>query len=264
MEVFYTIYNESITGQSNLNTQIEDLQKKIAALPEGNLLCVRNGNYVKWFLSNGKNPIYIPKKNRSLAEALALKKFYQLQLKELTSKQKLLETQLQDCMEPAADAMALLDSDSCFRELLEPHFRTFSTELLEWAAEDYEHNPSHPEFLTHKTFSQYNVRSKSEVMIANALFSNRIPFRYECVLTLDQTNFYPDFTIRHPKTGERIYWEHFGMMDKPSYCSSAFNKLRIYAEHGIIPTINLITTYETHNTPIDSVKIQNIVHEYFL
>lgn len=264
LEVFITIYNEIITGQCNIKTQIENLQKKIAALPEGKLLCVRNGNYVKWFLSNGKNPIYLPKKKRSLAESLALKKFYQLQLKELTIKQELLETQLQEYQNSNTEAMILLDTNSCFRELLEPHFRTFSKEIQEWADEDYEHNPNHPEFLTHKTFSKYKVRSKSEVIIANTLFSNQIPFRYECVLTLQNINFYPDFTIRHPKTGETIYWEHFGMMDNPSYCSKTFNKLNIYAEHGLIPTINLITTYETRTSPINSEKIRQIVHEYFL
>lgn len=75
--------------------------------------------------------------------------------------------------------------------------------------------------------------------------------------------FYPDFTIRHPQTGKIIYWEHFGMMDNPSYCTKTFNKLNAYASQGIIPTINLITTYETQSYPINSASIQQIVYEYF-
>jgi len=60
-------------------------------------------------------------------------------------------------------------------------------------------------------------RYKSEVFIDMALFTNNIPFRYECALELGHSTLYPDFTIRHPKTGEICYWEHFGLMDDPSY-----------------------------------------------
>lgn len=83
------LYNEIITNQTNLKAQIESLYQKIQALPEGDLLCVRNGNYVKWYKSNGRHPIYIPKKDRPLAEALALKKFYQLQANEITITRKI-------------------------------------------------------------------------------------------------------------------------------------------------------------------------------
>lgn len=236
---------------------------KIESLPDGELHCIRNGNYIKWFINNGKESIYIPKKNRALAEALALKKFYQLQIKELSARLQLLETALQDCQTSQSSALSLLEDSSCFKELLYPHFHSFSDQLQSWANADYEHNNNHLDHLTLKTFAGYKVRSKSEVIIANTLFLNKIPFRYECALCFQGICFYPDFTIRHPKTGETFYWEHFGMMDNPAYCSKVFNKLNIYAGYGIIPTINLITTYETQKNPINSERIQQIVYEYF-
>lgn len=257
-------YNQLIQEQENLTSQIEALQKKISLLPEGKLLCTRNGNYVKWFKSNGKNPIYIPKKNRSLAEALALKKYYQLQLNELTIRLHSLNSSLQSRSNTKTDYLSLLDEASCYKELLEAHFCSFSDELNKWVKEDFERNSMHPEHLKHKTFANCMVRSKSEAIIANTLFSNKIPFRYECALWLQNICFYPDFTIRHPKTGETVYWEHFGMMDNPAYSDKAFNKLSQYARQGIIPTINLITTYETQSSPINSSTIRNIVHEHFL
>lgn len=260
-EGFLTFYNQISTEQEHIQAQIEALQKKIKALPKGALLCVRNGNYIKWFKSNGKHPIYIPKKERHLAEALALKKFYQLQLEELTSLLQLSEAYAQNKKE---SSLSLLDDSSCFKELLAPHFNSFPNELQQWANADYEHNPLHPEHLIHNTIAGYKVRSKSEVIIVNTLFANRIPFRYECALTVQNMIFYPDLTIRHPKSGELIYWEHFGMMDKPVYCDKAFQKLRIYASEGIIPSINLITTYETADHPINSEKIQQIVRDFFL
>lgn len=33
---------------------------------------------------------------------------------------------------------------------------------------------------------------------------------------------HPDFTVRHPITGKRIYWEHFGMMDDQEYRNDGF------------------------------------------
>ena len=72
------------------------------------------------------------------------------------------------------------------------------------------------------------------------------------------------YKTEHPVTGEYFYWEHFGMMDKPDYARSTIDKLNSYVEHGIIPSVNLITTYETADHPITQLKIANVVKEYFL
>ena len=96
------------------------------------------------------------------------------------------------------------------------------------------------------------------------LYTHRIPFRYECMLTLGNSTLYPDFTIRHPKTGEYFYWEHFGMMDDPIYSKSAASKLQLYISFGIIPSIHLITTFETTDQPLSSEKLEKIVADYFI
>lgn len=72
------------------------------------------------------------------------------------------------------------------------------------------------------------------------------------------------FTIRHPKTGEVFYWEHFGLMDNPTYSKNAYSKLQLYTNHGIIPSIQLITTYETKEHPLTAETIEKIVENYFL
>ena len=90
-------------------------------------------------------------------------------------------------------------------------------ELLKWMNSPYEHNTKYPEQLTLKTISGHTVRSKSEALIDMALHVNKIPFRYECALPLSDIVLYPDFTIRHPQTGNFYYWEHFGLMDDLNY-----------------------------------------------
>lgn len=75
--------------------------------------------------------------------------------------------------------------------------------------------------------------------------------------------FYPDFTIRHPDTGKPFYWEHFGQMDQSNYANHTFNKLRDYNESGYTPTLQLITTFETLDTPLTSVVIEDTIRRYF-
>lgn len=98
----------------------------------------------------------------------------------------------------------------------------------------------------------------------HSLYTNQIPFRYECALSLTSTTIYPDFTIRHPRTGETFYWEHFGMMGDPDYSQKAFHRMQLYNSNGIIPSIHLITTFETLEYPLNYETIEKIVKEYFL
>ena len=54
----------------------------------------------------------------------------------------------------------------------------------------YKCNPSHPENLIHKTMQGHLVRSKSEVIIANTLYMNQIPYRYENQLEIKKESSY--------------------------------------------------------------------------
>lgn len=130
--------------------------------------------------------------------------------------------------------------------------------------DSYEQNPVHPEQCIHKSVSGNLLRSKSEAMIDMYLHLNKIPFRYECGLHLGETILYPDFTIRHPTTNEIYYWEHFGLMNFSAYAQNAYSKLQLYTSYNIIPSIQLITTFETQDHPLNSKVIENIIEQYFL
>lgn len=156
----------------------------------------------------------------------------------------------------------LLDSPLYF-PLLKSDFIPKSQIHNEWANANYATKENHPENPIHKSLSTNLVRSKSEAMIDTALFQNKIPFRYECLLQLGNLSFYPDFTILHPITEQIFYWEHFGMMDNTVYAKNAFSKLQVYTSNNIIPTINLITTYETQNAPLNFYQIEEIINYYF-
>ena len=52
-------------------------------------------------------------------------------------------------------------------------------------------------------------------------------------------------------------------MDQPGYARKAGIKLQNYIASGIIPTIQLITTYETKEIPLSVDVVEGIVERYF-
>lgn len=53
------------------------------------------------------------------------------------------------------------------------------------------------------------------------------------------------------------------MMDSETYLTRVFNKLNLYTTNGIIPSIQLITTYETKEHPLDIETIEMLTDFYF-
>ena len=91
------------------------------------------------------------------------------------------------------------------------------------------------EGLIHRTARGELVRSKSEVIIANLLYANRIDYRYEEPLVIDGLTKLPDFTIEDDNTGEKYYWEHLGMLSDGVYRRRWEEKVEWLKGHGIHP-----------------------------
>ena len=101
------------------------------------------------------------------------------------------------------------------------------------------------------TLSEYFVRSKSEVIIANMLVSEEVPFVYEEPLYApDGTMFLPDFTVKF--RGETYYWEHVGMLDRQDYKAHWEKKQKWYEKN--FPG-QLLVTYEGKSLSQDALKI---------
>lgn len=258
--IFHKIQKE----HQSIQEKIQHVRQQLAGLPEGRLCCTRNGRNCKWYKNENHNFIYIPKSDKELAKQLAVKEYYLCLLSDLTNEKNILDKCLKKYAGGACSLASGLLNKPGYRELLEEFFRPESEELFDWMEAPYEQNPKYPEQLVHKTSFGKNVRSKSEAMILMCLHLKRVPFRYECVLTLDDVTLFPDFTLRHPVSGEVYYWEHFGMMDDLTYSQKSFSKLQLYARHGIIPSINLITTYETKDKPLSMDIIDKTISHYFL
>ncbi len=137
-------------------------------------------------------------------------------------------------------------------------------------------NSIKPESLIHRSTSGIYVRSKNELLIADALSYNGFRFFYEKALNLmvrsisetgreyfTKKTFYPDFTILIPesdgKSFDYVYWEHDGMMDITKYRDYNTSKIGIYADNNIYIPKNLIITMDSETVPFDTSLIQGII-----
>lgn len=107
------------------------------------------------------------------------------------------------------------------------------------------------------------VRSKTEKIIADKLYKEGIPYRYEEPYELERYGIvYPDFKILDVNNRREIILEHFGMMDDEEYCRKALKKLRMYERQGLVLGKNLMITYETSTEPFDSRLFERMLREY--
>ena len=91
----------------------------------------------------------------------------------------------------------------------------------------------------HRTARDELVRSKSEVIVADALNEvlGELGLEYDYELPLqfqDEFPRRPDFTIRRPRN-TAVYWEHLGMLDLAGYRADWAARKAWYAHHDILP-----------------------------
>ncbi len=257
-------YQKMIAQSQRLEAEIKATKEVLATFPEGELFSFKNGKFYKWFYKIGKNKNLVKKEERIFAEKMAVKKFHMYKLSGMENEKKAVDAYLKAYDTTIKSTDSLLDDTSNYKELLAPYFTSFSKEMLDWMNAPYKRNPKNPEKLTHKTVKGLMVRSKSEAMIAKLLYINKIPFRYECELVLGDKVLYPDFTIIHPKTGKIFYWEHFGLMDNVQYRAHHCTKNEDYVMNGMIPSIDVIFTYETLENPFSIEDAEMYIKKLFL
>ena len=261
-------------------------EKELSTLPAGNLHCKSKGPYSMFYLYGETHPDeahpgeahpdeahpdgahpgrtpeqrYLSLKNAPLIDGLARKRYLLTCLSILKANVKAI-----DCFLGNYQTYDPLQIFSALPAPLKtrPISRT-AAQLTLWAARPYPANPHHRDHLRHTSFGGLPVRSKSEAMIANELELHQLPFRYEEELVLGGKIFYPDFSIRRKKDNKLIYWEHFGMVDNEDYAASMEAKLKCYRDHSLLPWDNLITSFESPQSPLQATAVRSIVACFLL
>lgn len=109
------------------------------------------------------------------------------------------------------------------------------------------------------------VRSKSEKIIADKLYSLGIAYRYECQLKLaGNVILHPDFTILKMPERKEVYLEHLGMLDDGEYVDGAIWKLNVFEKNGIYLGERLFLTHETGKHPLNMRTLDGMLRAWFL
>lgn len=119
--------------------------------------------------------------------------------------------------------------------------------------------PPHAENLIHKTEKGHMVRSKSELIIANLLFREDIKYEYEQPLDGEKVlgRLHPDFSFADA-AGDRVIWEHLGMMDDEEYVRGWKWKLEWFKENGYVLNQNLFVTEERRGQGLRMDALQSV------
>ena len=253
--------------------------QKTAALknaPEGSLRISKSNGVIQYYLrTNPKDTIgkYIVAKDKTLAAELAQKEYDNKVLSAAQKELRLLNHTLKSYSKMRSKKQ-LADSiyekfNALWRALIKPVRQTDEMFAKKWESVPYKTKPFDSEIPELFSARGERVRSKSEIIIADTLFRLKIPYRYECPLTLknpdgSKITLHPDFTCLDLQTRREFYWEHFGMMDNPVYAEKAIQKLRLYEQNNIYPSKNLIISTETSKQPINTRQIERLVRNIFI
>jgi hypothetical protein len=123
----------------------------------------------------------------------------------------------------------------------------------------------------HRTERGDLVHSKSELVIADKLFSRGIEYAYEQPLVLSSGRIrYPDFTIADHARGISFYWEHLGLLDDPGYRARWDKKRKEYEDAGILSyeegggdAGTLVTTRDDPGGALDAGRIARLIDNLF-
>lgn len=257
-------YYHSILDILNwLKTEAENAEVRMQKLPNGELKKYKNGEYHKYFWKLPDRPlVYLPTSKHRWIEPLAENTYWQKYAAFLEDSRNF----LQDFLKRHAswlEQKGMLYNDFNFLENCLSQPSALDRELELWENAPFDQCPYYPEQKRVEGAKGIMMRSKGEGGISYGLLNDGERFHYEQLWKFPECDIYPDFTIRHPKTGEFIIWEHFGLMDKPSYVQDTICKLKVYEANGFCPGSNLIVTFEDRNHPLSQRRIMNEIEYFF-
>lgn len=142
-------------------------------------------------------------------------------------------------------------------------YRPLSVIDTYWNSIEDQQNGYYDEHRVH-IYQGVNYRSKSEMLIAMALTSYGIEFKYESKMYVNGRYIYPDFVIRRPKDGKVFIWEHFGKMQDDEYRYKNINRIEEYHQEGFYLWDTLIASFDLGKNSINMDYIDKIIKLYLL
>ena len=259
---------ELIRIQTIIKEAGEDLQEELKNLPDGELTILRRGDrrfYYQHFPKTGNR-----KKAKSTGitndtdtiMGLVRKRYIEKAIQVIDKDMKVLDIAIRN-YQP-------FDEESLMAEYVKknPGLEAgiyHGMQSDEAWADDYKRQKDlFKEQLIYTSAKGVPMRSLGEVYIASRLDHYGIPYRYEASIPHPDVSRIPDFTIRRPRDGKIIYWEHMGLPDDESYMQRNDLKFVEYENAGIVPWDNLIVTYNMESGGYDAKIIEAMIQGWLL
>lgn len=253
-----------------LQSSISFLERQLERSPQGSLCASCSHGKIQWQFYNRGVKRYLPKSNIVQIKRLAQKKYFAMMLGSLQKQRDSLDRLIQDYHpELAQELFSSLSRE--WQSVTTPLFPSAEEFVSTWESVRYRGKSMEGACL--QANCGIKVRSKSEMIIADALASARVPFRYEYPCWLNwggeggverRVKVYPDFTCLNVRTRREYVWEHFGMMDDSNYSQEAIGKLEAFENSGFVFGENFMYTMETRKNPLNSQKVQKLIERYLL
>lgn len=247
---------------------LKELEKKKFPEVEG-ILVISNTTKKPIYYHRTKDPLtgqynteYIPNRNVKLISQLGEKR-YLFKLNRLVKKRKRQTSHLlKDFHDNEFDNL-YLKMHPLKRAFFSPLIPTVEQIRTEWFNKPYQGNFFKENERMIMTRKGKRVRSKTEKILAETFDELGIMYKYECPLELGNRIIYPDFTFMNDKL-ELVFWEHFGMMDDPTYATHACNKIKQYEKQGIFLGERLIITFEDSKNDLDYEWVDSLIQKHLL
>lgn len=262
-----TLVSKIRERKAEIERLITDKEKAIMGAPEGKLRFVGKGKAIQYYHKKDNyvaDGVYLKRSQNSFAAALAQKDYDLKLISELKVEKRALDRILNGYRPERIDEIYVsLHVNN--RLLIRPVKLLDEDYVKRWMKTEYEKKPfeeNAPEFYTAKG---ERVRSKSEIIIADALSRSKIPYRYEYPISISGLGMvHPDFTCLNVRKRKEYIWEHNGMMSDSEYADYTINRIEKYTMAGFCLGDNLILSFETSLHPLNSRVIENYIQEYLL
>lgn len=243
-----------------LNT-IKAIEQKINCFPDGRITIKHHNSASNYYLQNENGQKYLNKSDKLIGE-LIQKEYLQNVLDALKREASFLEAALKKY--PVLTAEEIYSTLPYDRQAYAKPITLSDEQFVErWLAQPYKRKPISSEAPAFITMKGDKVRSKSEMIIADRLWINGIPYKYECPLKIGNKVIHPDFTILRVSDRKIIYHEHCGMMDSQEYSDDFVNRISLYASTKITIGDNLFLTFETAAAPLNTSLLDELINKNF-
>lgn len=250
-----------------LSKMVDQAGEKLSAFPDGRIKIKHRGEKAYYYQTNVNDSGEKLLTDKALIDALIQKGYIIKVLSAARNERDYLKKVLNGYPEPVAENIYEQLKDER-KASVRPIVLTDEQFVSKWKNTPYSQKPLSNDTPYFITLNGEKVKSKSELIIADRLFTYGIPYRYECALKINKDGMiitiHPDFTILRISDRKIVYLEHCGKMDDPEYTENrVVKRINLYSHAGITVGGGLFLTFESSETPLDINVLDRLINDHF-